>query len=98
MGKKLEINTGDRFNRLTIIKEVEPHIYPSGNPRRRFLCKCDCGKEIKVLSNQFNGNTKSCGCWKIENGILLIRIRQSEAEKQGKKPEQVQLKHDYTPK
>jgi hypothetical protein len=25
-------------------------------------------------------------------------VRQSEAEKQGKKPEQVQLKHDYTPK
>lgn len=45
MAKKLEINTGDRFGKLTVIKEVK-RILPSGAPTRTFVCKCDCGREI----------------------------------------------------
>lgn len=71
MGKRTVIKEGQRFYRLTIIKEIEPHRYPSGNHRRQFLCKCDCGNISKILINHFKENTKSCGCWKIENGIIL---------------------------
>ncbi|MEK0337174.1 MAG: hypothetical protein QQN41_07060, partial [Nitrosopumilus sp.] len=36
----------------------------------RWLCKCDCGKEIIILGyNLKNGTTKSCGCLRKEKSI-----------------------------
>ena len=62
MGKRLEIKSGDRYNKLTIIKEVEPKQYGK-KFNRRFLCKCDCGNEtIVCLSRLRSNHTKSCGC------------------------------------
>lgn len=56
---KLDINVGDRFERLTIISEVE-----RVNRKRRFICRCDCGSEIIVfLGNIRTGKSKSCGCF-----------------------------------
>lgn len=50
--------TGERYERLVVIKEVERN----GN-NRRWLCKCDCGNETIVYqSNLRRGHTKSCGC------------------------------------
>lgn len=67
MATKLIVNTGDRFNRLTIIKEVEPKKTSSGKPYRQFQCLCDCGIiKIKLLYNLKNGTIKSCGCYKNE--------------------------------
>jgi len=62
-----KINKGDKFNRLTVIKEVERQIQ-----KRCFNFKCDCGVEkIIKLANVLNGTTKSCGCYnadRIRNG------------------------------
>jgi len=38
--RKLEIETGQQFGKLTIIKEVEPYIQPNGRSRRQFSCSC----------------------------------------------------------
>lgn len=53
---------GKRVNRLTVIKEVEPIVYPS-QKQRVFLCKCECGgyKKVGYTSLQ-QGTAKSCGC------------------------------------
>lgn len=57
MGKRLAVNPGDRFGKLTIIKEIDQIT------ARRFLCKCDCGNtSIVRLNNLTGGTTKSCGC------------------------------------
>jgi len=58
---KLEIKQGDRFGKLTIIKEVGRIILPSGQKNRAFLCKCDCGneKEIRLL-HLIRGRIKTC--------------------------------------
>lgn len=62
MAKRLEVNAGDRYARLTIIKEVEKK-----NKRRYFLCKCDCGNHREVrMTNLRYGSTKSCGCLRDE--------------------------------
>lgn len=54
---------GLKFERLTVIEEVNPHVYPSGKKRRKFLCKCDCGNFKEVMINDLvQGHTKSCGC------------------------------------
>lgn len=48
---------------LTIIKEVEPYILPSGQTNKAFLCKCDCGNEKIVRKLHLVRNRiKSCGC------------------------------------
>jgi hypothetical protein len=65
---KLIIKEGDRYNKLTIIKEVESVIYVGSNRKyRKVLCKCDCGNEKKVMLNDLRkGNTTSCGCFHKE--------------------------------
>lgn len=49
-----------KYGKLTIIDETRD--------KRNFiyyLCKCECGNEIKVYrSNLISGKTKSCGCYK----------------------------------
>jgi hypothetical protein len=62
MGKRLEVKEGDRYNMWTIINEVKPHIYPSGRPRRKFKCICDCGN-IKENTINVIKNNYSCGCY-----------------------------------
>ena len=65
MGKKLNIQPGDKFSRLIIIKEVEKR-----NKARFFLCKCDCGTEKVIRMVQLTtGGTKSCGCYKRDHLI-----------------------------
>lgn len=62
--------TGQKFNRLTVIKRVENYIQPNGKTIIQWLCECDCGsdKEIIVTSDTLkSGNTKSCGCLRKEN-------------------------------
>lgn len=60
---KLNINKGDRFGKLVIIKEDGKFYQPSGQSQRAFLCKCDCGKEKRIrLSHLTSGRVKSCNC------------------------------------
>nr|WP_297873513.1 hypothetical protein [uncultured Blautia sp.] len=59
--------TGKRFGRLTVIKKDHIHIVPSGGKYWKYLCKCDCGNEVSVLSNSLrNGAVVSCGCYRKE--------------------------------
>ena len=59
---KMDI-TGQRFGRLTVLKEV-----PSENNRTRWLCRCICGTEVEREGKTLrNGRTKSCGCLNRES-------------------------------
>ena len=62
--KRIEVKQGDRYGRLTIIREVE-QTRSAHSVTRRFLCKCDCGNEVVCrITNLRSGITKSCGCYK----------------------------------
>lgn len=51
--------TGQRFGRLTVIERKESY----NGKKARWLCKCDCGNYVTVLSTcLISGTTKSCGC------------------------------------
>lgn len=61
MAKFIDL-TGQRFGKLVVIKRA-----PNKNKRTMWLCKCDCGNEVEVRSDQLRGGiTKSCGCLHIE--------------------------------
>jgi hypothetical protein len=63
----IKVKVGDRYNRLTILEEVDPYRFPSGKAKRTFLCECDCGNQIETTLNSLrSGNTKSCGCYNRE--------------------------------
>lgn len=59
---KMKDLTGRRFNRLTVIKrDLNPQ---QGRARTKWICKCDCGKIISVVSTDLlRGHTQSCGCY-----------------------------------
>ena len=49
------------FGRLTVIE----YVGTNQNKRSIWLCKCECGKEVRVPGSYLKvGSTKSCGCYK----------------------------------
>ena len=73
----MQINdlTGKKYGRLLVIGKAD-----ALNGHTRWLCKCDCGKECIVHSSSLkSGNTKSCGCYRIENAKKLYSgVRQND--------------------
>lgn len=60
---RLKINEGDKFEMLTVVKELPRKRLPSGQTNRVFLCRCDCGRNKEVrLVHLSRGRIKSCGC------------------------------------
>lgn len=60
--------SGRRFSRLSVIRRAGS----SNSGDILWECVCDCGKTAFVTSNRLtSGNTKSCGCLKIETASIL---------------------------
>lgn len=54
---------GKRFGYLTVIERAGTHITNGGQKKPLWLCRCDCGNETTVVSQDLkDGHTKSCGC------------------------------------
>lgn len=52
-------------SRLTVVKQVDDHIYKNGKHEAQWLCKCNCNEHNQIITrstNLKNGHTKSCGC------------------------------------
>lgn len=63
MAARKPIIPGEQFGRLTVLGEAQPH----RNGRRQATCRCSCGTiTIAMVNSLKTGNTKSCGCQKIE--------------------------------
>ena len=62
INKRKHIEIGDKFGKLTVIEEAGWYIQPSGQRKKLFKCKCDCGN-IKNIREEYlkSGHTKSCG-------------------------------------
>lgn len=53
--------TGQKFGRLTVL-ELDSSQYDD-NRGARWICQCDCGNIVSVLSGRLvSGQTRSCGC------------------------------------
>lgn len=59
--QRLDI-TGQKYGRLTVIKEVK-----SNSRHRKWLCRCECGNTVfPFMYSLRNGSTQSCGCLRKE--------------------------------
>lgn len=73
---------GKKFNKLTVVGRGGTKIYPSGRTDTIWLCRCECGKETKVVSNALK-RTQSCGCVRGRNlankrfGRLIVISREA---------------------
>ena len=79
--KKLEVKKGQKYNLLSVIREVSR----CGRGRRKFLWRCDCGNEKEIeLQAVKTGNTKSCGCLLREHVRTQPTMQNSPSWKGGK--------------
>ena len=90
MSKSIQLQSGQKFNRLTVIKLDHTQINIKKHKNRKntynecvefYLCKCECGKETIVEKKYLKqGNSKSCGCLQkekvIKHNLSYTRIYQ----------------------
>lgn len=73
-----KLNVGDKIGRWTIIKQDESIIQPSGQKKKRYLCKCECGNVKSVTAHSLKkGISKSCGC--LSREMTSIRRKTENA-------------------
>lgn len=79
MSKLIDL-TGRKFGRLTVLGRSGTYQRPSGNKEPTWLCKCECGNEVVVMSSNLKkkGNTLSCGCLQTENRFGARRETECE--------------------
>jgi hypothetical protein len=64
---RIKIAKGERFGRLTYIREVNPPVCVKKSQHRIGLFKCDCGKTHTTRFNSVRtGHATSCGCFHAE--------------------------------
>lgn len=68
--------SGHKYGRLTVLhkrSDRKKWNYPL------WLCQCECGKQIEALSHALRtGNTRSCGCLKLERVRNKIALRHGQ--------------------
>lgn len=67
--------TGLKFGRLTVLKQADDYVSPSGNKMLQWLCECECGNKIVVTGSNLKKKvgTKSCGCLSKENSYNRLK-------------------------
>lgn len=74
---KLRDLTGQKFNRLLIIKRAGSNEHK----KALWLCRCDCGEIITAIgSEMLSGHTNSCGCLRSER-VVEVNSKHGEAKK-----------------
>ena len=60
------VKAGDTFGRLTVLRCAG---YSPNTHSKRWFVRCECGVEKAVDGSKLSsGNTKSCGCFRVERG------------------------------
>lgn len=68
--------TGQKFEHLTALEFIPP---------RKWLCRCSCGNEVLVFTDNLRrGHTKSCGCHK-STMITNSKIKHGHTTSKGRK-------------
>ncbi|MBQ7431271.1 hypothetical protein [Butyrivibrio sp.] len=83
---KIQISNGDKYGRLTVIRELDPVYRPGGQKVRKIYCICDCGNHTIVDLYELTRKRKtqqSCGCYSRE--LARKRFAQMDANPEWRK-------------
>lgn len=72
-GSRIKDITGEKRNRLEVLKLDQIKIDTGGKIRSYWRCRCDCGKEVVLRKDAFYyeySHVKSCGCWHREESSM----------------------------
>lgn len=59
--------TGQKFGKLTVLKQDKPYITSGGAWKTFWICQCECGNYVHANVNKLKtGYTRSCGCLRVE--------------------------------
>lgn len=62
--------TGEKFDKLTVIRRADDLVLPSGKRVVAWFCLCDCGNEFVARGDYLrDGITRHCGCNRKGNGV-----------------------------
>ena len=68
-GEMIHDMAGKKFGKITVVDFA----FKGKDGRDKWNCCCDCGKELVIDGkNLRTGNTKSCGCVRLEKAIARI--------------------------
>ena len=71
MANNKTIQIGDRFSKLKVVAFVGVN----KNRKRVWLCRCDCGNLLNVVSGHLlSGHSTSCGCTRLQNSIKATKL------------------------
>jgi len=74
-GSVLKDLSGQKFGRLTVVRYHSTKVFPSGQSKPQWLCKCDCGESVVVYGAHLRRqSTQSCGCLQREKTSSANRI------------------------
>lgn len=69
MAKLIDL-TGEKFDKLTVIRRADDLVLPSGKRVVAWSCLCDCGNEVVARGDYLrDGITRHCGCNRKGNGV-----------------------------
>lgn len=64
---------GKRFGKLTVVACADTAYSKNGYSYKMWRCKCDCGNYKNISTgNLVSGNTKSCGCYRVERNVSVF--------------------------
>lgn len=75
-----------RFGRLKVVAYAGSFVQSGRHKRTKWVCRCDCGKEVEVWGSYLTGakGKRSCGCLAEEtrslNGLNTSASRRGEAK------------------
>lgn len=73
--------TGQAFGRLTVIERA-PNKGTGAETRAMWRCVCECGGESVIACHTLKGgNTRSCGCLRVETGVKNGKARRTHGMK-----------------
>lgn len=82
MSRTEKIKIGDKFSKLTVVGFVGVNKHK----KRVWLCKCDCGNLVKVVSGHLlDYHSTSCGCTRLQNSIKATKISNTKHGMKGTK-------------
>jgi hypothetical protein len=80
---KLRNLQGEKFGRLTPIEILPERV----QGRVAWLCECECGARLSVESVRLtSGNTKSCGCYRVDRGVTHGKSTRTHGAWSGNRP------------